>query len=428
MQFQEGIFMITIEKVLEKINNGELEEAYQHIHTIQNSGLEDDIFVLAEQLVEMGFLEQSIPLYEQLLATHPDEGELLLSLASIYMELDKEDEALDLVKKVGVQDPVYPSALLLEADLYSLNGLEEVAYQKLMEAKKLLPNEPLIDFALGEQCYVQGNFQEAIEYYQNVLKDSEEIVGISILQRIAEAYSSAGHFEEALPFYDRSLKKKTELHTLFQFGLTAYQAGHYKTAVEKLTELQELDHEYHSLYFYLASSYEMLEDYEGAYKAVKEGIKQDEFNKELYFKAGKIALKLHQQDAAVSYFREALAIDPGYLEAGITLAKYFVSLDMFDECIDLLESMKEYGENDPQFDWLLGQCYNETEQFAKAREYFQEAYTAYSDNEEFLLSYTYFLIEEGDMKVAEEIINKLLSLDAWNEEYIQLKERMSNTQ
>ena len=420
--------MVTIEKILEKINNGEFEEAYRHIHTIQNSGLEEDIFVLAEKLVELGFLEQAINLYEQLLATHPDEGELLLSLAEIYIELDQEDEALELVKKVKNDDPVYPSALLLEADLYSLNGLYEVAYKKLLDAKKLLPNESVIDFALGEQCYMQGSFLEAISYFQTVLKDSEEMAGVSINQRIAESYSNLGQFEEALPYYDKSLQKKIELHTLFQYGLTAYQAGQYKTAVNQLTKLKEIDHEFHSLYLYLASSYEMLGDYEMAYKSAKEGIKQDEYNKELYFKAGKICLKLNKPMEAVSNFRQAIAIDPGYLEAGITLAKYFIQSEEYEECVETIESINEFGESDPQFDWLLGYCFNQLEQFEASRKHYDTAYEAYGQNEEFLLEYGYFLLEEGDLKLFAEIINRLLAIDPWNEEYLSLKERLQSTE
>lgn len=418
--------MITIEKVLEKINNGEFDEAYRHIHTIQNSGLEEDIFVLAEKLADLGFVEKAFGLYEQLLATHPEEGELLLALAEICIELDKEDEALEFVKQVKHDDPVYPSALLLEADLYALNGLDEVACEKLLEAKKILPDEVLVDFAIGEQCFAQGRFQEAIQYYQEVLKENEELAGISLYQRIAESYSSSGQFEEALPYYEKSLQKKTELHSLFQYGLTAFQAGQYKTAIQKLEQLKTMDHEFNSLYFYLASSYEQLDDYEMAYKTVKEGIKQDEFNKELYFKAAKMALKLNAQDDAVTYFRESIAIDPGYLEAGITLAKYFISMEIYEECVETLESMKEYGENDPQFDWLLAISYDKLEEFTKARQYYQDAFQTYQHNEEFLRDYGYFLLEEGDSKVSEEIFNKLLTISPWNEEYLSVIENLKN--
>ena len=371
-------------------------------------------------------MEQAFELYEHLLISHPNEGELLLSLAEICIELDKEDEALELVQKVKKDDPLYASALLLEADLYGLNGLDEVAYKKLLEAKKIYPDEILIDFALGEQCYVQGSFQEAIQYYQTVLNEQEEIANISIHQRIAEAYSNLGQFEEALPFYEKSLEHKVELNTLFQYGLTAYQAGHYKTAIDQLMKLKAMDHEFHSLYFYLAASHEQLGEYETAFSILKEGIKQDEFNKELYFKAGKLALKLNEQDQAENYFREAIAIDPGYLEASITLSKYLIQMNRHEDCIETINSVMEFGENDPQFDWLLATCHNELENYEEANKYYTEAYEAFNQDEDFLHEYGYFLLEEGNTKLAVEQFNKLLLLSPWNEEYLSILDKLQN--
>ncbi|MGN1402442.1 MAG: tetratricopeptide repeat protein [Bacillus sp. (in: firmicutes)] len=420
--------MVTVEKVLQLINNGEFDAASKHIYTIQNSGLEEDMFVLAEELSQLGFLEEAIGLYEQLLAVHPDEGELILSLADIFIELDREDDALELVKKVRKSDPVYPSALLLEADLYALNGLEEVAYKKLKEAKQMMPDEKLIDFALAEQCYMQGSFPEAITYYENVLKEHEELAGVGIRQRIAESYSNIGKFEEALGFYEQSLADKVEMNTLFEYGLTAYQAGEYKLAADKLEQLKVMDPEYHSLYLYLTSAYEHQEELEKAYGAAKEGIRQDEFNKELFFKAGKLAFKLNKSEEGISLIREALAIDPGYLEAGITLAKYFTAMERDEDCIDVIKSMMEFGENDPQFDWLLAVSHNRIEEFGKAKDYFEKAFMAYNDSREFLTDYGYFLIEEGDRVAAIEIFNKLLRMDPWNEEYLSVIDNLKGDQ
>ena len=50
-----------------------------------------------------------------------------------------------------IQVPYY-----LEADLYQLQGMPEVSERKLLQAKELLPNEVIIDFALGELFYQQG--------------------------------------------------------------------------------------------------------------------------------------------------------------------------------------------------------------------------------------------------------------------------------
>ena len=85
-------------------------------------------------------------------------------------------------------------------------------------------------------------------------------VGVSIHQRIAEALSGMGEFEEALPYFEKALDYQLEINTLFEYAFTAYQAGMYQMAIKKFTELKELDPEYHSLYLYLARSYEHLED------------------------------------------------------------------------------------------------------------------------------------------------------------------------
>ena len=65
----------------------------------------------------------------------------------------------------------------------------------------------------------------------------------------------------------------------------------------------------------------MKEEIDQALKTVKEGIREDEFNKELYFYGGKLALKKGIEQEAESMFKEALALDPGYLEAGHHIIK-----------------------------------------------------------------------------------------------------------
>jgi tetratricopeptide (TPR) repeat protein len=181
----------------------------------------------------------------------------------------------------------------------------------LLQAKDLLPSESIIDFALGELYYQQGRNQEAISAYIKVLEHEEEIGGVNLNQRLAEALSGAGKFEEALPYFEKALENHLEINTLFEYALTAYQAGMYQTAIQKFVELKELDREYHSMYLYLARAYEHLENVDEALKTVKEGIRADEYNKELYFFGGKLALKKGLDEEAEEFFKEALALDPG---------------------------------------------------------------------------------------------------------------------
>ena len=76
--------------------------------------------------------------------------------------------------------------------------------------------------------------------------------------------STSGSFEESLPYYEKALDEKLEINTLFGYAFTAFQAGFYRTAIERFNELKELDPEYHSLYLPLAKAYEHEEELESS--------------------------------------------------------------------------------------------------------------------------------------------------------------------
>ena len=78
------------------------------------------------------------------------------------------------MKKFSIEDPSFPESLVLLADLYQMEGLYEVSEQKLLKAKELLPNEIVIDFALGELYAEQGKFTDAIRYYEKVLEKKKK--------------------------------------------------------------------------------------------------------------------------------------------------------------------------------------------------------------------------------------------------------------
>ena len=122
--------------------------------------------------------------------------------------------------------------------------------ENYFKPKELLPDEVIIDFALGELYHQQGRSQEAISIYKQVVEREEEIGGVSIHQRIAESLSGAGEFEEALPFFEKALSHRWKLIRYSNMPLLLIKQV-CKTAIKKFTELKELDREYHSMYLYL---------------------------------------------------------------------------------------------------------------------------------------------------------------------------------
>jgi tetratricopeptide (TPR) repeat protein len=416
---------MNIEAITSLLENGNVEEAMSNYQRILSVGSEEEKFLLAEELFRFGFLDETKQLLESLLQSFPNEGELLLLLAETELELGDEEKAMLILEKVLPGDIEYPQALLLMADLYQMNGLFEVSEQKLLQAKQLLPEEVIIDFALGELYAHQGRFIEAIHSYEKVLEERTDVGGVSLYQRLAESYSSGGSFEEALSFYEKALEERLEINTLFGYAFTALQAGKNQTAIEKFEELKALDPEYHSLYLHLSHAYEHEERLEEAFDTIKAGIKQDEFNKDLYYYGGKIALKIDREEEAEGLLREALAIDPGFTEGALVLNKLLLKQERYEDVLDVISNTDINEEEEPQLLWDAAISSQHLEQYSQALNKYQLAYTFFKDNKEFLSDYGYFLIEEGKIAEAAEILSILVKMDPTNLEYQELLERFT---
>ncbi|KIY20781.1 MULTISPECIES: tetratricopeptide repeat protein [Mesobacillus] len=420
--------MAAVKEITNLIENGQLDKAMSAYREILDHGKDEEKFLLSEELFRYGFMEETEALMESLVKNYPDEGELLVLLAETRIELGKEEEAMLALEKVEKDDPAFPQALLLLADLYQMEGLYEVSENKLLEAKRLLPDETVIDFALGELYAHQGRLAEAISHYETVLKIQEEIGGVNINQRLADTLSAGGSFEEALHFYDIALEQKLEINTLFGYAFTALQAGFNKTAIEKFEELKTFDPEYHSLYLHLAKAYEREGMVEEAFEAVKQGVEQDEYNKELYFFGGKLALKLPDEETAEKMIREAIALDPGFMEGMLVLNKLLLKQERYEDVLELI-SIVDYNEDEePQILWDAAIAYQHKEEYSQALNKYQLAYTFFKDDKEFLSDYGYFLIEEGKMDVAAEILSMLVEKEPGNEEFREMLERLTENQ
>ncbi|MBD8070238.1 tetratricopeptide repeat protein [Bacillus sp. PS06] len=412
--------MSKLADAIQLVENGDTEKGLQYINEIKGQFSVDEKYELAESYLKWGLVHEAKETLEELLFLYPDEGELLVLMAEILIDLDEEEEAISYLEEISEQDPVYVEALILQADLYQMQGLHEVSEQKLLSAKRKLPKESIIDFALGELYSSQAEYKRSIPYYEAVLKEDEMVAGVNINARMAEAMSTIGEFEEALPYFEKAINKGEDINILFNYGFTSLQAGYHITAIEIFSRLKELDPEYSSLYLHLARAYEKEEMLNESYDTVIEGLKIDNLNKELHFYAGKLAIKRGDLVAIEKHLREAIAIDPGYIEAIITITKFFIQEQRYEDVVECLQEVMNYGEYDPQFEWDLAHAKNKLEEYSDALNHYRLAYTSFKESKEFLEEYGYFLLEDGHREEAKSIFKSLLAMDPTNYEIEEL--------
>ena len=191
-----------------------------------------------------------------------------------------------------------------------------------------------------------------------------------------------------------------------------------------LLKLIEQDPDYHSVYTELAKVYQLEGMNQEAYDLLKKSLKIDEFNKELYFMAGKLANEFGDYKNSEMYIREAVILDNDYKEAVIFLIKILKDKDRHNEIIELIDDIKHMGAEDPDYDWELARSYNEIEKYDKAYEYYQLAANLLDTDAIFLKEYGYFLLEDGRSEQAVQIFKKYLEIDPLDSDIIGLLNRI----
>lgn len=420
--------MPNVEKAIEKIDRGEIEEGLAQLKTLRETSDHDTLLEIAQIYQELGFIDEAIDVTEELMAFYPEVDELKIFGAELYMEMEREEEALQLLSSISTEGDQYLEALLLSADLYERQGLSEVAEQKLLSAKRHAPNEPVITFGLGEFYLHQGNFNRSILYFEELIKSGHETFNHTpILLRLAEALTGSGKFEQAIDYYEKGLKDDSSPDEWFGFALTTDRIGEHQKTIHALNHLKDLDPQYTTLYPVLARAYIEEGALEEAMEVYLEGMRLDEFNEELYLQAGELAFQLKDNDRAVELLQHALGLDPSNMKATSILIDQYVKAEQYEQVIDLALEVERYGDLAPDAMWKTASAYRELENDEHALKRYEIAYNDLKDQAEFLEDYGWYMIEIGKRDKAKDLLQKALAFDPQRihleEELIRLEER-----
>ncbi|MGP4060076.1 tetratricopeptide repeat protein [Halobacillus sp. H74] len=414
--------MEEIQKAIRQMEAHKTEDAIKTLTEYLPDADEEERFTIAELYIQWGMLEEAKMVLHELIQRYPKEQELKVMMAEIHIDLDEDDEAIELLNQFGPEDEDYLQALVQLADLYQAQGLYEVAEQKLLTAKRVEPNSSIIDFALGELAFSNGEYSKSVPYYENAMHHEPVIGDIEVATRLAEAYAANGEFEQALDIFQKVEEDNPDV--MFRYGFVAFQANRNDIAIHVWEELIEKDPYFQSVYQHLAQAYDSEGMPQQALDMAKQGLAKDEFNKELYHLAGTLSHRQGNKEEGYQMMREAVALDPGYKEAVLFLIENFKQDENHDSIIELINELFALGEEDPNYLWELAQAYEEEERFKDAYEQYKQAYPALKEDTEFLKSYAYFLVEEGRMKEGQQVFEEYLAIDPTDTEIEDFVERL----
>ncbi|RIL82977.1 hypothetical protein BUY80_17840, partial [Staphylococcus equorum] len=172
-------------------------------------------------------------------------------------------------------------------DLYQQINMLEVAIDKLEAALEIQPNDPIIHFALAELLYFDGQYLRASREYDTVLESGEyEVNGINLFSRLADSSLQSGNYQDALKWYDEINEQELVPEDYLKKAVAYEKNDRTQEAIKITKTLLNKDPDFIQAYYYLQQLYENEKMFADAIEIGDEGLRLNQYYKELMFSTG----------------------------------------------------------------------------------------------------------------------------------------------
>ena len=348
----------------------------------------DLLYELATYLEGIGFYPQAKEIYLKIVEDFP---EVNLNLAAIASEDGQIEEAFAYLEEIQPDSDWYVSALALKADLYQMEGLTDVAREKLLEALTY-SEDPLLILGLAELDSELENYQEAIQGYAQLDNRSiYEQTGISTYQRIGFAYAQLGKFETAIEFLEKALELEYDDLTAFELASLYFDQEEYQKAVLYFKQIDTISPDFEGYEYGYSQALHKEHQVQEALRIAKQGLEKNPFETRLLLAASQFSYELHDASGAENYLLTAKEDAEDAEEILLRLATIYLEQERYEDILDLQSDEPE----NLLTKWMIARSYQELDDLDTAYEHYQELAGDLKDNPEFLEHYIYLLRELG---------------------------------
>ena len=395
--------MLNSEKMVVSIQNQDLEHANKYFKKALKEDDDEALLELAEYLESIGFLNQAKTIYEKERASFP---EVNINLAQIAAEDGDIEAAFTYLYAISPDSDAYLSALLVMADIYDMEGLADVAREKLLLASQI-SDDPLVTFGLAEIEMELGHFSEAIKEYAKLdNRDVLEMTGISTYQRIGKAYASLGKFEAAVEFLEKAIEIEYDDETVFELATILYDQDEFQKANTYFKQLDTMDPDFQGYEYVYALSLHEENKTEEALRMAQKGISKNAFDDHLLLLASQLAYELHDAAQSESYLLSAKEVAEDEEEVLMRLTNLYLEEERYE---DVIAFAKEPIDN-VLTKWNIAKAYQGLEADKKALALYNDLAADFGENPEFLHDYAYILREFGQKEHAHQVAKHYLTL------------------
>lgn len=366
------------------------------------------LFILGDTLIASGLHKEAESIFVHLNSQTGHDDEVLSYLVDILITDGRLDEALSHVNEAENT----PAVLLLKAEIFQQLNMSEVAIRSLLDAKAL-SDDPILDFALAEIYYQEGEFLDAVRHYEALIAAGlGEINGVELNLRLAELHMNQLDLENAGRYFEIADEKFFTNDDYYRKALLEYQLQSYEAAKNLLNQVIENEPYYVNAYILLMNIHETEHELEPAIELIEDYIKQDDTEPLFFFHLGRLHFRNGEMDKAIVDFSKAIAIDQDYDDAYLMLFETLLKSGRTEEVSQFTGNLDTHALSGESL-YLLAKIEQENENDENALALYEDASKLIGESVEFYTDYYEYLneIRHPDRK---DILDKLIILEPDN--------------
>lgn len=341
---------------------------------------------LAENLLRSERYDESLKLYEELVAEEPKDVESFLRISQIYRQMRKFDKSREANEKAKQLAPDSLEILYNEVGIFEAEGKTAEAIQALkgvveQTAKRSYSageksNRAMLLERLGLLYRQNDQYTEAVSVFRELGELDQSLGGRSAAQ-VIDTYRQARDYKKAEEEADAAAKKYPEDKTVrvVRANLLA-DIGKVDIAAAEIRKLLDGKND-RETYLTLAQVYEKGKNYGEMAKVIDAAEKLSASNEEkevIHFMRGAMLEKQKKHEQSEAEFRKLLSINPNSASAlnylGYMLADRNVRVN---EAVEMIRKALEQEPNNGAYLDSLGWAYFRLGQLDEAEKYLKMA-------------------------------------------------------
>ncbi len=179
-------------KVQQKSNKKRL---YSHLYRVEN-------------YERKGMIEDAIAELKEAIVIAPSDQRLLNKMASLYIKIDRCDEAVKYIQRVLKNNPDYVKALVNLAVCQQRQGELKKAEETLLKALSIEPHNGYINYNLGVFYEHRGDSDSAYKYYLRTVELGSRKTRLLALFALAKIEKDRGNLQKAYRICRELLQQK----------------------------------------------------------------------------------------------------------------------------------------------------------------------------------------------------------------------------